>query len=190
MKEIEILFSLNSQIEKTLSILHDKFSFMHEHKIIDTYYLIKSSKELQPDNEYKLSASLRVRQKSNNGYLTYKKDYFDESKNWLYSDEYETSIGDFDIMHNILSKIGFEVLVVVNNTKKVFNNKTYEVVIETVEGLGNFLEIELLDSKHVNIESVGKIKNSMREYLNSLGIEVGEEMNAGKPELLIKKSKK
>ena len=190
MKEIEILYTLQTDIEIAKKLLTEKVGFVEEVVVDDWYYAHHDVGNLFPNEEGRLRSSLRLRKKSDKYYITYKHDHFDDNEKWIFSDEHETQIDDIVAMKNIFSKLLFTELVQVLNTKSYYQNDTYEIVIEDVFDLGHFIEIEFKgDAQNFSYEDVQKKKQVMRLFLKSIGIEVGEEMNAGKPELLLRKNK-
>ncbi len=125
-----------------------------------------------------------MRQKDDQIFLTYKIDHFRDDE-WRYSDEHETSIGDFQVAQDILHALGLKKLVEVDMKKSIFCSADFEVVLEEVKGLGRFIEIE--SRRSVQEKDVEKEKTRIRQFLRSLDIRVGQELNAGKPELLLRK---
>lgn len=184
-KEVEILFELKETIisaKNKLSSLHD----MGSEEVIDTYFVDPKRRTLQPRYDGRLASCLRVRLKGDRKTLTYKDDHFDEDK-WLYSDEYEIGISDGKAMQNILEKLGLEKLVEVNTTKHIFTDDKFEIVLEEVKGLGNFIEVEY---RFVEDDAnVHEAKNYIRKWLKTKSIATGPEMNAGKPELMLQRTK-
>jgi adenylate cyclase class IV len=67
--------------------------------------------------------------------------------------------------------------------KTVFTDDEFEVVIEDVKNLGLFIEVEyhIADDK----EDIEEAKNHIRKWLSDQRIKIGEEMNSGKPELML-----
>lgn len=190
MKEIEILYTLKTDIETAKKLLAEKVGFIEKIMVDDWYYARHDVEGLLPDEEGRLRSALRLRKKGNKHYITYKHDYFDDNKIWLFSDEHETLIDDIVVMKNIFNQLLFTELVHVLNKKFYYQNEVYEIVLEDVFDLGYFIEIEFKgDAQDFSHEDVQKKKQAMRLFLKSIGIEVGEEMNAGKPELLLRKSK-
>ena len=59
-----------------------------------------------------------------------------------------------------------------------------QVFIEEVEKLGNFMEVEICTDEDV---SVKKVKKDIQNFIDSLGLDVSEELHIGKPEMMIKK---
>jgi len=190
MKEIEILYTLQTNIESTKKLLAEKVGFVDAIVVDDWYYARDDVHGLSPDEDGRLRSSLRLRKRGDKHYVAYKHDHFDDNEMWLFSDEHETLVGDIEIMQDIFSKLLFTELVHVVNKKFRYENDIYEIVLEDVLGLGNFIEIEFKgDAKDFSHEQIVEKKQEMRAFLELLGVKVGEEMNAGKPELLLRKNK-
>ncbi len=192
MKEIEILFKLNSKVKDTVEILKKHGAvFEVESETVDTYFTRDDLKSLQPDENNRLRNCLRLRKKGEKQYITYKQDHFDNNDVWLYSDEFETTIGDTNTLENILKILGFKELIIIDNIKTIFKTEKYEIAIESVKGLGDFIEIEYHGTDNIKShEAIEFVKQDMRQYIKSLGIDVDDELNAGKPELMLNKIKR
>ena len=132
----------------------------------------------------KLTNSFRLRQKDGKNTLAYKVDHFD-GEYWSHSDEYETEVKDFDIMIEIIEKLGLKELIRIDNKKHTFTSNEYEIVLEEVKDLGLFMEVEKLTQ--VSDDKVAETNEEIRIFLKTLDIEFGEEQNAGKPELMLRK---
>lgn len=184
MKEIEILIKVNEDLEQLLNKLKD-FQFIKKDKIQDIYYYDPKRKNLKPDNEMKLKECFRVRSKKDKCYLTYKKDNFKGEK-WIYSDEWETYVEDRETLLNIIKNIGFKKLVEIDNERYTYQYQDYEIILENVKELGVFLEIEY-KNKVNDDKDIEHIKEKIREIINSISIKEYYELNAGKPELMLKK---
>lgn len=180
-KEIEILYSLDETIESVTRKLAD-LENCGVKETLDIYYYDPLRKELQTSPDGRLLASFRLRDKQGKCSMAYKTDYFDDGV-WSYSDEYEISISDFAKGAEIVKALGLKDLVRVHMKKHVFQDSRFEVVIEEVAGLGNFIEIEYLDPGMGDVET---LKEGIRRWIRDRGILVGLEMNAGKPELLLR----
>jgi len=183
MKEVEILVEVKSDKENVMKALA-VFESGGIKRVLDIYFFDPSRKDLKPDKNNRLRASLRIRKKGDKASVTYKKDYFEDNDEWIYSDEHETAVEDFDMMVHIFELTGLKELVRVENEKYIFYTPEYEVVFEDVKGLGYFLEVELLHQ--VSDDEVGAAKEKIRSFIRKLGIEVGKELNAGKPELMLR----
>lgn len=183
MIELEILVEVNSSYEQALEVL-DQFNFLQENFTEDIYYVDPLRDTLQP-NDYRLQASFRLRYKGNKSFMTFKNDHF-QGETWLYSDEYETEIGDFVTAQKILKHLGFEKLVVLRNLKRIYRHDSYEIVLEKVENLGCFLEVELKDS--ITENEIISQKAKIQSFIDSLELSVSPELNCGKPELYLRRN--
>lgn len=166
MKEIEILYTLQTDIEAAKKFLVEKVGFVDTLVVDDWYYARHDVHGLLPDEEGKLHSSLRLRKKGDEHYVTYKYDHFDDNEMWLFSDEHETLVGDIGVMQDIFSKLLFTELVHVVNKKFRYENDLYEIVLEDVFELGHFIEIEFKgDAQDFSHEEVvNKKTNNARVY--------------------------
>lgn len=183
MKEIEILLEVKSDKESALRAL-ERFSSQGVKKTLDIYFYDPLREDLKPDVSNKLGACFRLRQKSTDSYLAYKTDHF-LGDAWSHSDEFETKVESIEVTLQIIEKLGFKELIRIDNEKHTYLTPDYEIVLEDVQNLGLFLEIEKL--QQVADENVSKTKEEMRLFLTNLNIEFGTEQNAGKPELMLRK---
>jgi predicted adenylyl cyclase CyaB len=184
-KEIEVLWELKGGKAVTLRILRSLrgFSYVGSKRTRDTYYVDPKRSPLKPNRGGRLTECLRVRQKGDKAYVTYKVDHF-RGDEWTYSDEHETEVGDHAAMQRIIGMLGLEVLVDVDMEKHLFLSDDLEVAVEDVKGLGLFIEVETRATP--TKAGIMKEKESIRRFLAGTGITVGKEQNAGKPELLLR----
>ncbi len=183
MKEVEILVEVFSKKEDSLKKLQ-KFDFVGKKEVLDIYFFDPKKENLKPKNN-KLTECFRIRKKDSKSFITYKTDHFNKQENWVYSDEEETEIKDFEIMQTILKKLGFEELIIIDNFKHTFLTEKYEIVLEEVKNLGLFLEVERLNVN--DDENIEKVKKEIFDFINTLKIKTSEELNMGKPELMLRK---
>lgn len=184
MKEIEILVEVLDSKENALAKL-DSFEDKGIKTTLDVYFFDPLRKDLQPTGEGRLSRSFRLREKDSKASLAYKIDNFDANGTWTYSDEFETSVGDFNAGMQIVSHLGLQELIKIDNNKHTFVTPKYEIVLEDVKDLGLFLEVELLEQ--VEDSEVMRAKKDIENFIVSLGLSVSPELNAGKPELMLRK---
>lgn len=183
MKEIEILIKVKSSKEEALKAL-EVFHFEGIKKTLDIYFYDALRQDLKADEKGRLNACFRLRQKDGKNTIAYKVDHF-EGEEWSHSDEYETEFNDFETMMQIVDKLGLKEFVRIDNEKHTFLTDEYEIVLEDVKGLGLFMEIEKLSE--VTDDKVSETKEEIREFIKSLAINFGQEQNAGKPELMMRK---
>lgn len=183
MKEIEILLEVKSNKEEVLEAL-EGFQFEGVKKTLDIYFYDPLRADLQANKEGRLNACFRLRQKDGKNTIAYKVDHF-EAEEWSHSDEYETEVKDFDTALQIVEKLGLQELVRIDNEKHTYTTGEYEVVFEDVKDLGLFMEVEKL--VQVPDGKVSETKGEIRHFIKTLPIQFGQEQNAGKPELMLKK---
>jgi len=183
MKEIEVLVELledkQSALRKLSKIGKAKLNQTH-----DIYYSHEHNHKLKPKGFSFPKECFRIRLKSKKAFLAYKVDNFDEKGTWIYSDEYETGVKDFNTTNKIIELLGFTKLIELENKKYTFETKEYEIVLEEVKDLGLFLETELKNPENLDPK---KVKIQINEFIKSLGLKTSKEINAGKPELMLKK---
>ncbi len=185
MKEIEILVEVFDSKEVVLEKLK-LFNFQGVKKTLDIYLFDPLRKNLQPNSNNRLTESCRLRNKNGQALLAYKTDNFDENGVWIYSDEHEVKISDFKTGHTILSHLGMQPLIELENEKHTFLTDEFEIVFEDVKNLGLFLEVEAHTLSEA--ESVQDVKKRIQKLIDGLNIRVSEELNAGKPELMLRKN--
>ncbi len=142
---IEIEKKYKFQGEKEIivrKLLSEGFELISETDTEDFYFIVPQ--------KIKNTRYLRVRKDNNKDITLAYHEVIDNEK----TKEWETEVKDYQITIKILSKLGFKKDVVVSKKrKKLLNkNKTVEVVIDEVDNLGNFIEIEAK-----NIEEINKI---------------------------------
>lgn len=190
MKEIEILVKVFTPIESVISKMAH-YRFVGKKEITDKYYFDPLRDNLKPDSELKLHECLRLREKDNNTLITYKIDHFNPNGIWLYSDEFECGVESLSIVEKILSVLGLKELVTIRNTKYTyFVDDKYEIVLEDVKDLGVFLEVEAQLQNDIEVDEVVEVKKQIQSFIDSLGIDVSQELDMGKPEMMLHQSSK
>jgi len=184
MKEVEILVEVLDKKESALKKL-EKFEFMGVKETLDLYFFDPKRSELKPEKGGRLNACFRLRKKDKKAQMTYKIDNFDKNGKWIYSDEDEVEVSDLRIAENIIEHLGLKKLVEIDNKKWTYLTSDLEIVFEEVKDLGLFLEVEKLNVK--DDADINVIKKEIWNFIKSLKIKIGEELNAGKPELMMKK---
>lgn len=180
MKEVEILVKIKEDFETAQKLL-SKFKFLGTKNVLDIYFYNEENNNLKLQKDFGLKECFRLRKKGDKNYIAYKIDHFDNSK-WIYSDEHETEISDYNSAMEIIKHLGLKELVKVESEKYLYGTYFYEVVLEKVKDLGLFLEVEALNIQEENIEEE---KNSIRNFIKALGFDF-EELNMGKPEIMLR----
>lgn len=174
--EIEIQAKIKDP-QKTEKKLKEKCEFVGGRKQTDKYF-VPSDRDFfskkQPV-EY-----LRVREEKGKNHLMYCFLHFGED-GWLKkTDEYETEIDDPAITEEILKKIGCILKVIVKKERKYFNCGNFEVVLDKIENLGNFIEVEA--KKDLGGEE--RTKKACLGFLNDLGVDYEMRKDMGYPNMI------
>ena len=186
MTEIEILVQVYDSEENAMNVLSSICTFSCETTNIDIYFHDEIRKGLSPNESCKTLESLRIRKKNDNTLLTYKYDHYDNNGIWSHSDEHEVMVADFEKIQSILCGLGYKPLIIIENKRKVYLTDEYEIVLDSVKGLGLFLEVEA--TKTDTAVSVADQKKKIREFIAAIGLSVSDELNCGKPELMLRKN--
>jgi adenylate cyclase class 2 len=180
--EIEIKVKVENS-EPLLEFLEKSAEFQAEKHQIDEYFspAHRDFLKLRPTAEW-----LRLRNTDGSYSITYKNYHFDKEGRSRYCDEYESKIEDLDRVKKIFDVLNFKSLVIVDKIRKVWIYKDYEIAIDTVKGLGGFIEIEYFkESEKVNPE---KITKEMMGFLKGLKVGKIEREHAGYPFMLLFKN--
>lgn len=156
--------------------------FNQERNQIDKYYVLSSRDffSVDPPIEY-----LRIRYEEGKNHLNYSYLHFKES-GWLEAtDEYETTVEKPEIVEEIFNKIGLILKVTVKKNRKYFDCGDFEVTLDNVEGLGDFMEVEAKK----DFGGPDKTRQACSDFLNSLNIEYEVKKEAGYPRMLYQKLK-
>ncbi len=86
-------------------------------------------------------------------------------------EELETTVGDAKVMREILISLGFRPVQPVVKTRQYYSHKDMTACVDQVEGLGDYLELEVLvDAEGERPQALKRIK----EQLKKLGYSMGE----------------
>jgi len=162
-REIEIQVKIKNS-SKLINFLEKNAEFKKESRQIDEYFYPahRNFIKIRPIKEW-----LRLRNSDDRCSITYKNWYYDKNgKSLSYCDEYETFVEDVVQFKKILEALNFQLLVKVDKKRKMWVYKKYEVAVDKIKGLGNFVEIEYI-GKNKNIEPK-KILAEMISFLKKI----------------------
>lgn len=125
---------------------------------------------------------LRLRESKENS-LNYKNWHYDKVGKSHYCDEHESTIGDIEQTRKIFEVLDIKPIVIVKKTRKVWDYKDYEISIDSVKNLGDFVEIEY-KGKDENVKPE-IITGEMIKFLKDIGIKKIEQNFVGYPFLLL-----
>jgi len=161
--EIEII----AHVEDTkplIEFLEKNGSFQSEKRQVDEYFspAHRDFISTRPVAEW-----LRLRNAEGEYSFNYKNWHFDKNCKSHYCDEFETKIEDIEPVKKILAVLSFKSLVVVDKLRKIWTYKDFEIAVDSVKSLGNFVEIEYLGKdEKVNPE---KVTGEMVDFLKQVG---------------------
>lgn len=142
----------------------------------DTYYDA-------PDRDFaETDEALRVRAERNGGdtetRFTYKGPLVEqESKT---REEAETSVADPDALANILAGLGYDPAAEVRKERTRYRLDDFTVTLDTVEGLGEFVEVEQEVQTDIEIA-----RDGAREVMETLELDPGEQIRTSYLGLLL-----
>ncbi len=178
-KEVEVRAIIKNP-KKAEEILKKVGKFRGEKKQIDKYYVPKDNDyfKLKQPIEY-----LRIRHEDQKHNIGYHYVNLDKRGQKLSTSEYETQIEKPAVMEEILQKVGLIYKVTVTKRRKFFEVGDFEVVLDHIKELGDFMEIE---SK----KDFGGTKKTLKacfDLLKKLNIDYEEEQGLkGYPNLILK----
>lgn len=122
---------------------------------------------------------LRIRHQQNKTILTLKRR---ESANMLSKLEHELEISDAGQMETIIKLLGFNQISDITKTRCKCKINGYEICLDDVKGLGQFLEMEKLTD-----ENEDETQAAMIQFLLSLNIDTEQRMDVGYDVLAFRK---
>jgi adenylate cyclase class 2 len=164
-KDIEIEIQVHVENSKPLiEFLERNGAFQSENRQVDEYFSPAHRDFLatRPVAEW-----LRLRNADGACSINYKKWHFDENGKSHYCDEFETRLESIEQAKKIFSALNFQSIVVVDKLRKIWTHHDYEIAIDSVKTLGDFVEVEYIgQDEKVNPE---KITGEMVEFLKKVG---------------------
>ena len=159
--EIEIQVKIENS-EVLLAFLEKNAEFQSEQHQIDEYFTPTHRDFLnkRPINEW-----LRLRSSNGKYSITYKDWHTDENGRGHHCDEYESEIESLNQLKKIFGVLNFKSMVTVDKRRKIWNYEEYEISIDTVKELGDFVEIEYkgkdeqVDPKTITQEMIKFLKD-------------------------------
>jgi adenylate cyclase class 2 len=162
MNDVEIEIQVNIEDSKPLiDFLTKNANFQKETHQIDEYFspAHRNFIGVRPVNEW-----LRLRNADSKYSINYKNWHREKDGRDYYCDEYETKIEDLTQLKKILDVLNFKPLVKVDKVRRIWVYKDYEIAVDSVKNLGDFVEIEYIgkdekvDPKEVTTEMINFLK--------------------------------
>lgn len=180
MKDVEIEIQVRVKGADLLeAFLHRKGEFTGENYQKDDYYTPSHRNFLAKEP---IAEWLRLRD-AKTGSITYKKWHYGKNGKSEYCDEYESEIGDLEQLRKIFEVLDYKLIASVEKTRKTWLYNDYEVAIDAVTGLGDFVEVEYKGTGKV--ADAAKITSAMIAFLKSVGCTNIERNFVGYPFMLL-----
>lgn len=162
-REIEIQVSVENR-EPLLSLLKVKGSFIRKSAQIDEYFTPahRNFVQVKPVLEW-----LRLREAEGVSTITYKNWHVNAEGVGTYCDEYESRVQSIDQMRKIFTALDLKKLITVSKRREVWRVASYEIAIDSVDGLGEFLEIEYKGEELVS--DPDRVIDEMLQFLKTTG---------------------
>lgn len=162
--EIEIQVQVEN-IKPLVRFLNTNAKKIIKTRQIDEYFIPKHRNFLakKPVSEW-----LRLRNANGNYSINYKNWYHGEDGKSHHRDEYETKIEDIKQLHLIFKSLNIKPIVKVDKTRTSYLYKKYEVSIDRVESLGDFVEIEYKGKS--DGKNAKEVADEMGQFLKSFKV--------------------
>lgn len=162
--EIELQMSVERS-EPLVDFLKKNGRFEREIHQVDEYFSPphRDFLAVRPVKEW-----LRLRNEGGRYSINYKNWYFEQDgKTSYYCDEFETEIADVGKVRKIFEALNFKRLVTVDKVRKIWMYGDFEISLDSVKGLGDFVELEYKGGD-ANADPK-KIGQEMIDFLKQVG---------------------
>lgn len=178
--EIELKLPLKNR-EAVIDFLHNKAKFKYEKQQHDTYFNAPHRDFLQdPDN---VDEWLRIRIAGETAQINYKDWQPHDKREKTHCTEYETEVASSDQLLKIFTALNFVKITDVKKLRRSWDYKEAEISIDSVEELGDYIEVEYKGS----LKDVEEVRRHLFAVLAELGAETGKIDYRGYPYLLLEK---
>lgn len=180
--EIEIKIRLE---EKDFLQFRKKISeiakFIKKSNHVDEYFVPPSRNFLEPEYPFEW---LSIRKRDGKTLLNYKHYYPEFAEFHTHADEFETEIKDEIQLKKIFDSLNFKSIATVEKEREVYNyNDEFEIELDFVKDLGNFVEIEAKK----DFGSVTATRKRLLELARGFGLDVTKADKKGYPYLIMMK---
>lgn len=179
--EVERKFSLNITVEDFVKILSNRGGkFISSESQKDVYFNV-SGRDSMSTKE-----CLRIRSEDTRTELTYKapSNSTESSQNHFSKKEINVELKSDKEMYELLIAIGCEVLAVVEKSRQTYVLDKLTIAIDTVAGLGNFVEVEALVASEQKEEALTAINLAAK----NLGLQESATVNEPYRDLIVKRN--
>lgn len=184
-QEVEAKFFLKNkqQVLDRICQLHLEHNVENE-KQKDSYYIPAHRDFLESEI---ISEWLRIRETEKECTLNYKQWVPIGAKIQNQCNEFETVVGDEFALKKIFELLDFKEIVSVQKVRNSWIFDDVEIIVDEVERLGTFIELEVLH--RVEEEQIPVMQEHFYMVLQTVGAEVGERDRRGYPYMLLEKNR-
>ncbi len=176
MKEIEIKIQLGD-LDEVRAVLEKQGCVFESPKAQEDTIFI-------PNNEPTVPVPagvnvLRIRRQNNKAVFTLKQSDFGNN---LSKTEIETEVLDAESMEKAVGLLGYKKIAVVNKSRQICKFKGFEICLDLVEKLGDYLEMEKITD-----EDPETVQAEMLSLLGELGIDASKQVGYGYDVIYVQK---
>ena len=181
--EVEVKYSLPDPAVLVQRLTELDAMPLGEHRQVDTYFNA-------PDRDFLaaeiVSEWLRIRTETGHGTPVRTSVNF---KRWLppgspeptHCDEFESAVSDVDAMRKLLEALGCTEMVTVDKTRCEWRLGDVIVAMDTVAGLGSFVELEYAG----DALTVHEATQDLEASISKIGVELGRRHRRGYPHMIL-----
>lgn len=153
-KEVELTFQLSENNWKVIeNWLHKNSIFSGKSRITDTYLDSTNHPFSFLIGNYK--KTIRVRNTEGSCEISFKDWQQEENLNYVSQcNEVNLNVCSVRNATLLMYKMGMNYHMPITKTRNTYIFKNFELVIDRIEGLGKFLEIEIIDSLYSKVENI------------------------------------
>ena len=179
-REVEIKMPLCNSTEVKHFLENNAKLKLNEHQL-DVYFDSENAGFTRDISH--ISKWLRVRIEGEKATINYKKWLPEDAVIKTHCDEYEVVISSSDEMTQLLNGLGFFEVIRVDKIRNSWQLEQYEISIDSVEGLGDFIEVEYKGTT----DDVSAIREKLFKIVEEIGAVTSDIDLKGYPYLLLEK---
>lgn len=176
----------NVEIEIKLQLNEEQFNSIRtgfEADGINSRFQKQQDIYFAKDGKLKKTEGLRLRLEDTNAFLFFKKIIFSADELVTHIQEFKTEIGDPEQLKLILQMFDINEILTIKKSRYIYKYKDFfEISLDSVEGLGYFIEIEIINNKNIQTTNM-----SIIDIVNDLKLDITQRNSDGYSNLMYKK---
>lgn len=174
MIEVEIKLPLHRKAATERDLISLGFIPGHLIRESDTYFTSDFHDFMKRDEALRIRESENMTTRESNAVLTFKGPKLDAIS--MTRKELETGVEDPAICRDILLSLGYQMLAPVNKLRQYYTKEQMHACVDQVEGLGSFLELEILVPAEEGNEDTAREEalHQIEDILEQLGYSMAE----------------